>query len=258
MAVTLQTDISLKSVSISFDGLLAVSDLSFDVPSGAIVALIGPNGAGKTTVFNLVCGNLKADRGTISVVGKNVTSKRSDQIASLGIGRTFQDCKVFEQMTVWDNVMLGMRDRTTESLVVALRQGKGLKEAEEFKRERALELLKDIGLDNKKDCLGCELSCGQRKLLELTRVRAFCPQVFLLDEPFAGLFPEIAQRMTCAVRDLRDSGRTVIFIEHDMKVVADISDRAIVLNFGRMIANDTPEAVLNNPEVLNAYLGKGR
>ncbi|MFA6132834.1 MAG: ABC transporter ATP-binding protein [Phycisphaerae bacterium] len=256
MAVTSQANISLKGVSVSFDGLRAVSALSFDVPSGAIVALIGPNGAGKTTVFNLICGNLKADGGTISVVGRDVTSKRPDRIAALGVGRTFQDCKVFEQMTVRDNVMLGMRDRPVETLVVALKQGKGLKEAEEVKRERALELLKDVGLADKADCLACDLSYGQRKLIELSRVRAFCPQIFLLDEPFAGLFPEIAQQMACVICDIGKSGRTAIFIEHDMKAVADIADRAIVMNFGRLIADDAPEAVLNDPAVLDAYLGR--
>lgn len=256
MAVTSQTDISLKDVSVSFDGLRAVSGLSFDVPSGAIVALIGPNGSGKTTVFNLICGNVKTDGGTISVVGRDTTGKRPDRIAALGVGRTFQDCRVFEQMTLLDNVILGMRDRAVETLAVALKGGKGLREAEEVKREGALELLKGVGLAGKADCLARELSYGQRKLLELSRVRAFSPQVFLLDEPFAGLFPEIAQQMACVLRDIGKSGRTALFIEHDMKAVADIADRAIVLNFGRLIADGSPEAVLNDDAVLDAYLGR--
>ena len=173
MEVGGQIDLSLKTLSIAFDGLRAVSALSLEVYSGTIVALIGPNGAGKTTVFNIICGYLHADGGTIAIEGRETTGKRPDRIASLGIGRTFQDCKVFEQMTVLDNVLLGMRDRRNETMISALLQGHGLRKAEQQKIEQALALLNDAGLADKRGCLACDLSYGQRKLLELCRVRPF-------------------------------------------------------------------------------------
>lgn len=256
MEIDRQIVISMKKLSVSFDGLRAVSDLSFEVPSHTISALIGPNGAGKTTVFNLVCGYLKPDGGSVSIAGRDITGKRPNMIANFGVGRTFQDSKVFEQLSVLDNVRLGIRDPQNETLASALFQGKGLRKAEKKKSERALDLLDEAGLADKKDSLAGDLSYGQRKLLELCRIRAFDPQVFLLDEPFSGIFPETARRMAQMIRGLCSCGKTVVFIEHDMEAVTEIADRALVLDFGQLIADDTPMAVMNDPKVLDAYLGR--
>jgi len=256
MAVNGNKQLSVEDLSCAFDGVQAVDDLSFDLISGRIVALIGPNGSGKTTVFNLICGFLKPDAGNVTYEEQAITGKRPDQIARLGLGRTFQDCKVFDQLSVLDNVILGFRDPRNETLRAALMQGAALRASEEDRQMRALDLLEDAGLSDKKEAQACDLSYGQRKLLELCRVRALEPKIFLLDEPFAGLFPATAERMGDMISGLKETGHTVIFIEHDMDVVADLAERVIVLDFGRLIADDTPQEALNDPAVLDAYLGR--
>lgn len=248
--------LKMHDLSVSFDGVHAVVDLSVEIPRSCIVALIGPNGAGKTTVFNLVCGYVVADKGRISVAGVEVRSRRPEQVAQLGLGRSFQDCKVFEQMSVIDNVLLAMRDPKAESMTSAIFQRQLLRKGEEDRKRRATELLQEAGLVSKSSSLACDLSYGQRKLLELCRVRAFEPSVYLLDEPFSGLFPDTATEMTKMIQGLRDAGKTVVFIEHDMQAVAEISDRVLVLDFGRKIADGTPDKVLNDQAVLDAYLGR--
>lgn len=255
MAVS-ATVLHLEDLSVSFDGLHAVTKLSLEVPAACVVALIGPNGAGKTTVFNLICGYLTADEGTITVDGENATGRRPEQVARLGVGRSFQDCKVFEQMSAWDNVLLGMRDPRSETMVSGLFRRQLLKDSEERRTKRVAELLREAGLDSKSESLACDLSYGQRKLLEFSRVRAFQPSVYLLDEPLSGLFPDAAKRMAEIIRRLREGGKTVIFIEHDIEVVAELADRVVVLDYGRKIADGTPEQVLNDSAVLNAYLGR--
>lgn len=256
MAVDRQIQLSVKNLSCAFDGVLALVDLSFDVMSGVIVALIGPNGAGKTTAFNIFSGFLSANEGDVTLAGRSIIGRRPEVIARLGLGRTFQDCKVFQQVSVLDNVLLGFRDQSSETLWRALIKGTTLKKSENDKKARALSLLKEAGLIEKMDSPACDLSYGQRKLLELCRVRALDPKVFVLDEPFAGLFPSIAAKMADMIKNLRDDGRTVIFIEHDMNVVADLAERVIVLDLGQLIADGTPQLVLKDPNVLNAYLGR--
>lgn len=248
--------LSVEGLSRSFDGVKAVAGLSFDILPGGITALIGPNGAGKTTVFNAMTGFLRPDAGHVRFGGKEITHKSPDAIARLGIGRTFQDCKTLAQLPVLDNVMLAFQDASNETLPVALLRTRAMLASEREKSNRACGLLEEAGLLEKKDELAGDLSYGQRKLLELCRVQALKPQLLLLDEPMAGLFPAMIVKMMEMIRRLREVGMTVVFIEHNMNVVMELSDRVLVLNYGQLIADGTPEEVRAIPAVLDAYLGR--
>lgn len=249
------TLLSVEELSRSFDGVKAVDGLSFDIAPGGITALIGPNGAGKTTVFNAMTGFLRLDAGHIRFGDQEITHKAPDAIARMGIGRTFQDCKTLAQLPALDNVMLAFEDAANETLPVALLRTHAMLASEREKSERACVLLEQAGLLTKKDDLAGNLSFGQRKLLELCRVQALNPRLVLLDEPMAGLFPVMIVKMMEMIRRLRDNGKTVVFIEHNMKVVMELSDRVLVLNYGKLIADGTPDAVRIVPAVLDAYLG---
>lgn len=248
--------LTIRNLSRTFGGIRAVEDLSLDIVPGEITALIGPNGAGKTTALNLIAGYIPSDSGSVRFLDSDISSSKPAKIAQLGIGRTFQDCRVFPQMSVLDNVMLGFRDERNETWTSALLRRQSLTISENDKSERSAALLDLVGLRDRKSTMAGEMSYGQRKLVELCRVMAMQPRLVLLDEPMAGLFPSMIETMMAMIRTLHASGMTVLFIEHNMRVVMELSRRVLVLNFGRLIADGSPESVRSDPAVKSAYLGR--
>ncbi len=252
--------LALRNVGKRFGGLRAVHDVSLDVPTGSIFGLIGPNGAGKTTLFNLVTGVYACDEGTISFSGTNLTRLAPAQIAAAGVARTFQNIRLFGQLTVLENLLVAgeaARARDRSGIRAALVRTRAEADAEDAVRARGLELLRVFDLLAASDVEPTSLSYGNQRRLEIARAMMLSPKLLLLDEPAAGMNYGEAEGLQGQIRWLRDTfGLTVVLVEHNMKVVMGTSDEILVLDRGEALARGTPSEIREHPKVLAAYLGE--
>ena len=249
--------LTIKGISVRFGGLQVLNNIDIQVDRNTVHGIIGPNGAGKTTLFNVITGLIRSDSGTISLEGKELPYVKPYQLVSLGFARTFQNIRLFKEMSVLDNVMIGQHIRTPTPVFSIMINGKKSRHYENVAKEKSLEALKFMGIEKKAQETVSNLSYGQQKLVEFARALAAQPKIILLDEPAAGMNPTEKANLLNIVDRLREKGYTIILIEHDMKLVMNICDMISVLDHGKVITQGRPEEVRNNKDVISAYLGKG-
>ena len=242
-SLALQTD----GISKHFGAVRAVDELSLSIPRQGTTSIVGPNGSGKSTLVNLLSGVLPLDGGMVIIDGVGLRVVRAHETPAHGLTRTFQEVRLFDQITVWDNIMVVLTERR---LFPSL-----LERVKPATRQKAQHILESVGMWEKRDSLAMDLSYGQRKLLEIGRVMAMDVQTYLFDEPFAGLFPQMVERVKDIMKQMRTDGYTIVFVSHNMEIVRELSDRIIVLDSGALLAAGDVEPVLGSEEVIEAYLG---
>lgn len=242
-------DYALETQAISkhFGAVRAVDELSLSIPRQGTTSIVGPNGSGKSTLVNLLSGVLPLDGGMVIIDGEGLRVVKAYETPDHGLTRTFQEVRLFDQITVWDNIMVVLTERR---LFPSL-----FERSRPSTRRQAQEILERVGMWDKRDALAQELSYGQRKLIEIGRALAMNVQTYLLDEPFAGLFPQMIERVKDIMKQMRADGHTIVFVSHNMDIVRELSDRIIVLDSGALLAAGEVEPVLNSEEVIEAYLG---
>lgn len=236
-----------KDVSKHFGAVKAVDELSISIPSGRITSIAGPNGSGKSTLINLLTGVLPIDGGMVIIDRTGLKVVRAHEMPGLGVTRTFQEVRLFDQVTVLDNILVVLTDRRVFPAM--------FERTKSGHREKAMEILQAVGMWDKRRSLAQDLSYGQRKLLEIGRAMALGVNILLLDEPFAGLFPQMLERVKVILKRMRDDGRTIVFVSHNMEIVREMSDHIIVMDSGQLLTSGDVEVVLNRKEVIEAYLG---
>ncbi len=245
-----------ENVSVRFGGLTAVDNVSLHIKPGQIHAIIGPNGAGKSTFFNAISGINKPSEGKISFLGKDITGLNQHQVAAQGIGRTFQNIKLFNSMTVLENVICGCHMNVKSNMFQDMFGTKKQRLEEEQLREECLELLKRVDLYDKRDLYSNNLPYGDQRKLEIVRAMATTPKLLMLDEPAAGMNPSETEDLKQFIKKINGEGLTILLIEHDVKMVMSLADTITVLNHGAKIAEGSADAVRNDDAVIEAYLGK--
>jgi len=247
--------LKIEHLTKRFGGLAAVNDVSTTIEAGKINAIIGPNGAGKTTFFNLISGVHRPTLGTITLEGQDVTSLRTDQVARLGVARTFQTTALFDMASVLDNLIVGHRLRTRSGLLDVLRGSSLLREEERICREKARDALNFVGLSHLENRMAGDISQEERKRVAFALALATGPRLVLLDEPAGGVNPDETQGLADLIRKMVQSGLTVCLIEHKMNMIMSLADKILVLSYGEKIAEGTPAEIRANPAVIDAYLG---